>query len=258
MTRASSTAPVHDEGADLSRLNAAERTALGLLAQGHTVKSIATITGKSVGSINERLREARRKTGVSSSRELARLFATQENRDELIGVAPAATPEPTPAMPAASSGMGWMKGLVMIGLSGGVLAAIAMVVLVPQADPVTDPLAGVFMVPTGKPDSTRDYYLRLRAEARDANWADEAEEQLRRRYLAVPGIAAADLRVTCRATLCEVAGRQRGTADTDPIEPVGETMRDRGFSVAMTGMNNLGIDPRDMRFLVYFKRIATR
>jgi DNA-binding CsgD family transcriptional regulator len=63
---------------DLSALNSAEREALSLLAQGHTAKSIASITGRSVGSINERLREARRKTGVRSSRELARLFAAQE------------------------------------------------------------------------------------------------------------------------------------------------------------------------------------
>ncbi|CAN5360382.1 hypothetical protein BH10PSE14_BH10PSE14_28880 [soil metagenome] len=72
---------------DLRCLNAAEREALALLAVGHTAKSIATLTGRSEGAINERLREARRKTGVSSSRELARLLRQQENRDEEIGVA---------------------------------------------------------------------------------------------------------------------------------------------------------------------------
>mgnify|MGYP006165162457 FL=1 len=39
---------------------------LRLLAGGHTVKSIAARLERSEASINERLREARRKTGVAS------------------------------------------------------------------------------------------------------------------------------------------------------------------------------------------------
>jgi len=77
-----------DTTVDFGKLNAAERTALSLLARGHTAKSIATLTDRSVGAVNERLREARRKTGIGSSRELARMFAAQESRDELIGMAP--------------------------------------------------------------------------------------------------------------------------------------------------------------------------
>lgn len=61
---------------------------LRLLASGHTVKSIAAQLGRSEPSINERLRDARRKTGVGSSRELARLLAAQKNRDRNIGLAP--------------------------------------------------------------------------------------------------------------------------------------------------------------------------
>jgi DNA-binding CsgD family transcriptional regulator len=71
---------------DLSRLSPAERQALALLAQGHTAKSAASLLATTEGAINERLREARRKTGVGSSRELARL-APRENGDEKIGVA---------------------------------------------------------------------------------------------------------------------------------------------------------------------------
>lgn len=71
---------------DLSRLSDAERRALLLLAQGHTAKSAAALLDTSEAAVNERLREARRKTGVGSSRELARLVS-QENRDEKIGVA---------------------------------------------------------------------------------------------------------------------------------------------------------------------------
>ncbi len=60
---------------DLSRLSDAERRALLLLACGHTAKSAAAELGVSEGAVNERLREARRKTGVGSSRQLARLVA---------------------------------------------------------------------------------------------------------------------------------------------------------------------------------------
>lgn len=76
---------------DLSRLSDTERRALLLLATGHTAKSAANTLGVTEASVNERLREARRKTGVGSSRELARLtsqedLASQENRDEKIGI----------------------------------------------------------------------------------------------------------------------------------------------------------------------------
>ncbi len=57
---------------------------LRLLTVGHTVKSIAVRLGRSEASINERLRDARRKTGVGSSRELARHLAAQKNWDNNI------------------------------------------------------------------------------------------------------------------------------------------------------------------------------
>ncbi len=68
------------------KLNEPERKVLLLLAQGHTVKSIARQTGWTAPAVNERLRSARQKTGVGSSRELARLI-TQENEDTKIGLA---------------------------------------------------------------------------------------------------------------------------------------------------------------------------
>src|SRR3546814_3135512 len=55
-----------------------------LLVAGHTVKTIAARLGRSETSINERLRSARRKTGVGSSRELARLLDLQKTCDENI------------------------------------------------------------------------------------------------------------------------------------------------------------------------------
>jgi TonB family protein len=69
-----------------------------LLAQGHEAKSIASTLDLSVHTVNERLRAARRKLGVSSSREAARLLLAQEEAGaetsenigyKRIGVAPA-------------------------------------------------------------------------------------------------------------------------------------------------------------------------
>jgi DNA-binding CsgD family transcriptional regulator len=63
-----------------------ELEVLQLLAAGHTVKSIAAQLDRSEASINERLRDARRKTGVGSSRELARLLNEQKNWDRNFGL----------------------------------------------------------------------------------------------------------------------------------------------------------------------------
>lgn len=67
-----------------SGLNDRELEVLRLLAAGHTAKTIAVRLGRSETSINERLRTARRKTGIGSSRELARLLDTQKNGDKII------------------------------------------------------------------------------------------------------------------------------------------------------------------------------
>ncbi len=80
---------------DLESLSDRERETLRLLGRGHDAKSIAAALGLSVHTVNERLRDVRRKLGVSSSREAARLLLAQEagpeppNKlgDEEIGVA---------------------------------------------------------------------------------------------------------------------------------------------------------------------------
>lgn len=186
--------------ANLSVLNDGERTALVLLAQGHTAKSIAHLTGRSVTSVNERLREARRKTGIGSSRELARLLAAQENRDKQIGVAerPASAPirDPEAAAPAAGS---LIKGLlVMIPIA--LTAAAAFVLLAPGTPKVVQDAA----FPGGA--TPADAHARLAAEPRDPVWAPQAETALRAQYETVPEIAA-NLKVRCGTTLCEITAR---------------------------------------------------
>lgn len=63
-----------------------EKQTLRLMLHGHDAKSLARHFGLSVHTINERLRDARRKLEVSSSREAARLLHDTEGRaPELLG-----------------------------------------------------------------------------------------------------------------------------------------------------------------------------
>ena len=64
--------------AGLDALTEKEKDALRLLLRGHDAKSSARELGLSVHTVNERLREARRKLGVTSSREAARRLLAQE------------------------------------------------------------------------------------------------------------------------------------------------------------------------------------
>lgn len=59
-------------------LSEREKETLRLLLGGHDIKSIAVGLGLSVHTVNERLREARRKLGASSSRQAARILAEFE------------------------------------------------------------------------------------------------------------------------------------------------------------------------------------
>lgn len=170
--------------ADLSSLNEHERAVLGLLAQGHTVKSIATLTRRSEASVNERLREARRKTGVGSSRELARLLAAQENGDEEIGMfAPAPAPDSASLEPA-RRGLAWKGLAIMTSLTLAATAAFALL----------NPL-----------QASTDMHERFLHETRDPAWAAPAEAALLRELGTIHGVDQA-LKAECRATLCEVTG----------------------------------------------------
>lgn len=238
-------------------LSPGERQVLRLLGEGNTAKSIAATLGLSEGAVNERLRAARRKTGVGSSRELARALASQENRDEKIGMAPAAPPLPVGAAPRSARSMGaWMMAGVIF-VVAGVAAAMLMA---PPADPAADPLIGQFMAPAGKPGQRmpRARYVQLRAEVVDRTWAPAAEARLRTLYEQVSGVRGEQLRITCRATLCEVAAILDAVSGrTDPpLEALTPGLLNAGFEIAMSGLHNDGLDPKQTRLLVYLKRVA--
>ena len=70
---------------DLSTLTTREKQTLRLILDGYDAKSAARQLGLSVHTVNERLRDARRKLSVSSSKEAARLLRQAEGTPEIPG-----------------------------------------------------------------------------------------------------------------------------------------------------------------------------
>jgi DNA-binding CsgD family transcriptional regulator len=115
-------------------LSEKEKQTLRLLLAGHEAKSMARQLGLSVHTINERLRDARRKLSASSSKEAARMLRQAEGAgpeslgDERIGGAGAgpAGPQgerPNAGSPARQRAAAWaIGGLAMIAFA---LAALA-------------------------------------------------------------------------------------------------------------------------------------
>lgn len=106
----------------LAALSDKELEILRLLAAGHTVKSIAAGLGRSDASINERLRDARRKTGIGSSRELARLLDAQKIWDKNIDLATHGPPSDGLRQPP-SAGQPKSKGLIIMLVAVSIAAA---------------------------------------------------------------------------------------------------------------------------------------
>jgi TonB family protein len=127
---------------DVGALSDREREALSLLGRGHEAKSIAATLGISVHSVNERLRTARRKLGVSSSREAARLLlaregpATPENfGPEKIGVAPDGAGEAY-SPPAHLGATGAARRLIPVLIGALMLTALVSVLMAAQGSAV--------------------------------------------------------------------------------------------------------------------------
>lgn len=205
------------DGVDLSRLNDAERTVLQLLAEGHTAKSIANALGITAAAVNERLREARRKTGIGSSRELARLLDPQKIRHEQIGVSPDSRHEASLFQRDAEtrrSKTGVFAMTVLLALTAASAAAFFLNVQTndeptSSAGMITDPDLGTFAK-----EGPAWLYPFVRKEPRDTKWAPAAERALQDRYATIrffdtkPRV----LRVICGTRTCEVA------ASISPVE----------------------------------------
>ncbi|HEX8400453.1 MAG TPA: DUF4019 domain-containing protein [Allosphingosinicella sp.] len=119
-----------------------EKQTLRLIVRGHDAKSTARHLGLSVHTINERLRDARRKLEVSSSREAARLLLDTESAesaaDKQIGEASAPAAAANSDRPDSGTGgasgvaspVAWLVGgIVTMSVILGILAITA----VPQS-----------------------------------------------------------------------------------------------------------------------------
>lgn len=245
----------------MHQLNATEREVLRLLAAGHTAKSIATVTGRSVAAVNERLREARRKTGFGSSRELARALTDQENRDEIIGVAP---PSVVPAIPDPSTGM--TRGrFIGIGIIMTIVLAIAATLTlavggnIQTATSAQDVVAETLPAADDGPHATRD---RFRREARDPAWAAQAEAALRSAYSGVRALGANDQpSIRCAATLCQVAGRSPAQADQAINNALMTALQERslapkGLEIVATSFATGKGHGTGFSYVAYFRRAA--
>ncbi|MBU6395720.1 MAG: helix-turn-helix transcriptional regulator [Sphingomonadales bacterium] len=121
MERLSGT-PSREASALADALNVRELEVLRLLAEGHTIKSIAAQLDRTEASINERLRDARRKTGVGSSRELARQLGAQKNWDKNPDLAMTSPSSEAPVQPA-SHGLTGPKGTIAMLIAMPLIAA---------------------------------------------------------------------------------------------------------------------------------------
>lgn len=117
--------------APIQTLTEKEKETLRLLVDGHDAKSMARQLGLSVHTINERLRDARRKMAVSSSREAARKLRAIEHRppeifaDKPLGEAPA-TADVRDGAPYA----GMRRTVRLLGLvAGAILMSLALALL---------------------------------------------------------------------------------------------------------------------------------
>lgn len=157
-----------------------EKETLRLLLVGHDAKSMARHFDLSVHTINERLRDARRKLAVSSSKEAARLLREAEGTaPENVGDAESWAASPgrdqhhaslSPPAPRRLRAIGWAIG----GVTMFAIAAALLAVTSPTTHPTTGPgeqAAPAATVPLTETDGARA--AREWLELGDAaNWRD--------------------------------------------------------------------------------------
>lgn len=192
----------------MKALNASELRVLQMLAQGHTAKSIADLLDVSVHTINERLREARRKTGAQSSRSLARtLFGhVQISCNEQFAVAAegeissvdAAGDLTSAAKTFVSKGRAVMASLFVL---------VGILILSPSTFETDQParISGITETPVA-----RKLLTRLDSEEEDPTWSVDARHTLGKAYSQLDGLEVVAVR--CGTTLCEVSGEVKDGA----------------------------------------------
>lgn len=210
-------------------LSPAERQVLALLAKGHTTKSVAAALNLSVHAVNERLREARRKTGAASSRELARRLAAQENWDKEIGVTGSDLPGAEPELPGAvMTARRRSRNLVIMSATVAAIALAAIGMQIASTPTATRPTAASAPTPATPRGTAKldPYPARFAAEIRNSDWAAPTELRAWALLILVDGVQS--MEVHCAATLCRVDGTALpGAVKRARVGLLGATMRER-------------------------------
>jgi len=159
-------------------LSEKEKEALRLLLGGHDAKSMATALGLSVHTVNERLRDARRKLSVSSSKAAARLLREVEGPqmlgDRFSGDAGASASVQTLGPgPAQTLWAAWtIGGFAMIALF---VAALALAASDPAARPASATAAATITVAESDASrAARDWLALVDARNWQASYAATA------------------------------------------------------------------------------------
>ena len=140
----------------IDALSDKEKETLRLLLRGHDAKSSARELGLSVHTVNERLRDCRRKLGVTSSREAARVLMAAESPEMLgdkpLGDAPRSVSAPGRAASATQRRAGPRPALILVGVTAMSLVLAALFL---PASPlsVTAPAAMIETVAGAEPAS---------------------------------------------------------------------------------------------------------
>ena len=221
----------------LDRLNAVERDLLGLLGRGHTAKSIAGLRSMSVLAVNERFRSARRKTGIASSREIARLLVARENRHDFIGLAEPAAP--TAQLPRPTAHNAWPNRWRLL-MAAGILIAAAMFAqetATPPERPLPPAVVAMFTPPEPAPDIVA-LHAEIATGPADPGWSRAMEADLSRLYHQTtdPSGALASLDVTCNASLCEIIGVSRDGLDGGQITALMDAVQSRAKNEAVVAL----------------------
>lgn len=212
--------------AGVSDLTEKEKQALRLLGQGHDAKSIARHLNLSVHTINERLRDARRKLATSSSREAARLLREREGPEFLgdrdlgadAGAAPAQSRLHQPDERKVRRP--WLIGGFAMSI---VLAALALSLAAPDAAPpqsTTPPNAAIAAADAPAVNAARDFLALIDADDWDASWAATGEAMHTRNTSAVWTSVSKEMRVN----LGKPGKRELVSVDFAPAPPNGYTV----------------------------------
>ncbi len=201
-----------------------EKQTLRLLLAGHDAKSMARELGLSVHTVNERLRDSRRKLSASSSREAARILRQAEEQapqsvgDKQIGDA---APLPVPQGDGSSTAGSPSRQTVRI---AGVIAMIALVlsllVLSPAApQEAASPMAAA-IVATPAAQAARQWLEIGDAADWKGSWAATGASFRKANSLALWTSVSAKVRVP----LGPVVARTLVSADEVPTPPRGNAV----------------------------------